>query len=255
MTHPSLNSDGRLSRRAVLRNVGFAVLGVPLFDWLLAHELHAAAKSAAPAPEPLAPLNRFPRMVHEFFVARVRQIEQENNNRRAALRTRSDALAYIRSVREKIQESFGPWPEKTPLNPRVTGVLERDAYHIEKILFESRPGFLVTANLYVPKGRKFPLPGVVGVCGHSTNGKAADAYQSFSQALARMGYVTLIFDPIGQGERSQYTDENLKPRIALGVQQHLQAGNQQFLVGEFLGTWRAWDGIRALDYLLSRPEV
>jgi len=241
-----------LSRRDLLRQTGLALLGVPMLDWLLVNELYAAANTSPPKTEPLAPLNRFPRMVHDYFVGRVRQIEQEANQRRAALRSRSDALAYVRSVREKIHSCFGPWPEKTPLNPRVTGVVERDAYHIEKIIFESRPGFLVTGNLYVPKGRKFPLPGVVGVCGHSTNGKAAEAYQSFSQALARMGYVTFIFDPIGQGERSQYAD--LK-RFPLGVQQHLHAGNQQFLVGEFLGSWRAWDGIRALDYLLMRPEV
>ncbi|MBM3859537.1 MAG: hypothetical protein FJ395_07805 [Verrucomicrobia bacterium] len=194
-------------------------------------------------------------MVHEYFVNRVRHIEQEANQRRSALRSRSDALAYVRSVREKIQSSFGPWTEKTPLNPRITGVVERDAYNIEKIIFESRPGLLVTGNLYVPKGRKFPLPGVIGVCGHSANGKAAGYNQSFSQGLARMGYVTLIFDPIGQGERSQYVDANLKSRIGLGVAQHLQAGNQQFLVGEFFGAWRAWDGIRALDYLSTRPEV
>ena len=75
-------------------------------------------------------------------------------------------------VREKIRASFGPFPEKTPHNPRVTGVVKRDQYTIEKVIFESRPEFPVTANLYVPTGRKFPLPGVVGSCGHSNNGKA-----------------------------------------------------------------------------------
>ena len=106
-----------------------------------------------------------------------------------------------------------------------------------------------------PKNRKFPLPGVVGSCGHSNNGKAADAYQSFAQGLARMGYVVLIFDPIGQGERLQYGHVEGKSRPRVGVGEHLHGGNQQFLVGEFLGSWRAWDGIRALDYLLTRPEV
>ena len=159
--------------------------------------------------------------------------------------------ALCADVREKIAQCFGPFPEKTPLNAQVTGMVERDAYTIEKVIFESRPGFLVTANLYVPKGHKGPLPGVVGTCGHSTNGKAADAYQSFAQGLARMGYVVLIFDPIGQGERLQYghLDDKDRSRIGVGAE-HLHAGNQQFLVGEFFGSWRAWDGIRALDYLL-----
>ncbi len=77
---------------------------------------------------------------------------------------------------------------KTPLNARVTGILERDTYVIEKIIFESRLGLAVTANLYLPKGRKFPLPAVVGTCGHSDNGKANPLYQSFAQGLARFGY-------------------------------------------------------------------
>jgi dienelactone hydrolase/pimeloyl-ACP methyl ester carboxylesterase len=212
----------------------------------------AQAASSRPAP---TPLNRFPHMVQEYFVQQVRQVEQQGDQRRAAVRTREDAQAYVREVQGKIRECFGPWPEKTPLNPRITGVVERDAYRIENVIFESRPGFLVTANLYVPMGRDFPLPGVVGTCGHSSNGKAALPYQSFAQGLARLGYVVLIFDPIGQGERLQYPNDQLKSRIGVGVREHLYGGNQQFLVGEFFGSWRAWDGIRALDYLLTRKEV
>ncbi len=211
--------------------------------------------ASPPGKSSLPPLNRFPRMVQEYFVKRARAIEARSNRRRAAMKTQADAEAYVREVREKIQKCFGPWPDKTPLKPRVTGTVERDTYRIEKIIFESRPGFLVTANLYVPKGREFPLPAVVGTCGHSSNGKAAEFYQAFSQGLARQGYVVLIYDPIGQGERLQYPGENLKSRIGVGVREHLYAGNQQFLVGEFFGSWRAWDGIRALDYLLMREEV
>jgi dienelactone hydrolase len=213
------------------------------------------APPAAQADAPLKPLNRFPRMVEEYFVERVRSLDRANRRAIAALRTKADAEAYVAGARKKIALCFGPFPPKTPLNPRVTGRIERDAYHIEKILFESRPGFLVTANLYVPKGRKFPLPGVVASCGHSNNGKAVEAYQSFTQGLARMGYVVLIFDPIGQGERLQYVKTDLTSRVGAGVGEHLRAGNQQVLVGEALAAWRAWDGIRALDYLLTRNEV
>lgn len=210
------------------------------------------ASSGRSSPEPL---NRFPRMVQEYFVRSVRRIESQGNKRRADLKTQADAEAYVQDVREKIQQSFGPWPERTPLKPRVTSTVERDAYKIENIIFESRPDFLVTANLYIPKGRPFPLPGVVGTCGHSATGKMIGVYQSFAQGLARQGYVVLIYDPIGQGERLQYPDENLKSKIGVGVAEHLYAGNQQFLVGEFFGSWRAWDGIRSLDYLLTRDEV
>lgn len=201
------------------------------------------------------PLNRFSRMVQEFFVEQVRAAEASGLKQKAALQTKEDAQEYVKSVQQKIARCFGPQPERTPLNARVTGVVDRDTYRIEKVIFESRPGFLVTANLYVPQGRAGKLPGVVGSCGHSVNGKAAEAYQSFAQGLARQGYVTLIFDPIGQGERLQYVDEKFQPRRGTGTSEHLHAGNQQFLVGEFFGSWRAWDGIRALDYLLTRDEV
>jgi len=117
----------------------------------------------------MSPLNRFPQMVQEHFVSQVRQIEKSANRRRAKLKTRADAEAYVRDIRAKIQQSFGPWPQKSPLNPRIMSVIHRDAYKIEKVIFESRPGFLVTANLYIPKGRQYPLPGVVGTCGHSTS--------------------------------------------------------------------------------------
>lgn len=212
-------------------------------------------ESAAGQADGREPLHRFPRMVHNYFVDRVRRAERRICRRLESLETGADARRYVRSVRQKIQRSFGPWPEKTPLKPRITGTVERDAYRMEKVVFESRPGFLVTGNLYVPKGREFPLPGVVGTCGHSSNGKAAGAYQSYAQGLARLGYVVLIYDPLGQGERLQYPDENLNSRIGVGVREHLYAGNQQFLVGEFIGAWRAWDGIRALDYLRTRDEV
>jgi dienelactone hydrolase len=203
----------------------------------------------------LVSLNRFPCMIHEYFVGRVRQVEQTANIRRSSMRSRSDAENYVHEVRAKIQKCFGPWPDKTPLNARVTGIIERDSYNVEKVIFESRPGFPVTANLYLPKGRKNPLPAVVGTCGHSNSGKANPSYQSFAQGLAKMGYVVLIFDPIGQGERLQYLNSEFKPRHGIGVMEHLYAGNQMVLTGESLSSWFAWDGIRALDYLLTRPEV
>ncbi len=243
-----MSSLPKLSRRhffhtAGLSSLAFGFEGLPTF---------AQEKQPAAA---LAPLNRFPRSVQEWYVEQVRAAEKIGTDIQAKLKTKADAEGYIRDVRYKIAKCFGPFPEKTPLNAKVTGTLVRDTYTIEKVIFESRPGFHVTANLYLPKGAKGPRPGVVGSCGHSHNGKAEPAYQSFCQGLARMGYVVLIFDPIGQGERLQYAHVEKEHRPGVGVGEHLLAGNQQFLVGEFFGSWRAWDGIRALDYLLSRPDV
>ncbi len=180
-----------LSRRQFLRATGLSPLALG-FDGP-----RTSAQDKLPAPA-LVPLNRFPRTVQEWYVEQVRAAEKRGEEERAKLKTKADAEAYVRGVREKIAMCFGRFPDKTPLNAKVTGKLERDAYTIEKVIFESRPGFDVTANLYVPhaakKGKK--LPGVVGSCGHSHNGKAEPAYQSFCQGLARMGdgYVVLLSD-------------------------------------------------------------
>src|SRR5688572_26121675 len=242
-----------VSRRKMLHTLSMTTAGVAIAGHIPASAMQTAG-SAAHTPA-LTPLNRFPRMVQEFFVARENALYQQRLKTLAGLATRADAEAYVRTVRGKIRECFGPFPEKTPLNPRVTNIVQRDAYTIENVIFESRPGFLVTANLYIPKGRRFPLPGVVASCGHSANGKAIDTYQAFCQGLARLGYVVLIFDPIGQGERMQYVDASWKPVRGTGTAEHNYAGVQQVLVDERFWAWRAWDGIRALDYLTSREEV
>lgn len=203
----------------------------------------------------IAPLNRFPRMLQEYYVARVRAVEQAALTAKMALRTPDQARRYQRDVRRRIRDCFGPFPDRTPLRARVTGTIERQSYRIEKVLFESRPGLIVAGNLYLPKGTPARRPGVIALCGHSNNGKAVDTYQSFTQGLAKQGYVVFIIDPIGQGERLQYPDERGGSRVGNGVPEHLHLGNQMLLTGENFPFWRAWDAIRALDYLETRPEV
>lgn len=244
--HPDCSSATSLSRRHLLQFTAGALAAGPIGSSL---------SSSVFSQDDRQPLNRYPRMVHEYMVEQVRESQRRNLEMLEKLKTKEDAEKYVESVRERIRQSFGPEPPRTPLNPRVTGVIERDGYRIEKVIFDSRPNFPVTANLYLPTDREGPFPGVVGSCGHSSNGKAAEAYQAFSQGLAKLGYACLIFDPIGQGERLQYVKEDLSPEIGPGTREHLHAGNQQFLVGENLSMWRAWDGIRALDYLLTREEV
>lgn len=264
-------TTSHVSRRRLLQaaaSAGGASLAAPwlgLFGGPAGSPLFAAdPKPTATKPDaakpaiakPTAPLlNRYPRMVHEYYVDQMRQAEQRGDERRAKLKSPADFEKYIAEVRTTIAGAFGPWPERTPLNARTTKSTERDAFTIENVIFESRPKFFVTANLYVPKGLKGKVPGVILSCGHSANGKAYPVYQSAAQGLARQGYVSLIFDPIGQGERLQHPDEHLHSRVGVGVAEHCMVGNAQYLTGEFFGAWRAWDGMRALDYLLSRPEV
>ena len=149
-----------ISRRTLFHALSIGSVGAALAGRV---PVNAMQEPVRAQPSALAPLNRFPRMVQEFFVERENEVHQQRLKRLAALTTKADAEAYVRAVREKIRDSFGPLPEKTPLNPRVTKVVERDAYKIENVLFESRPGFLVSANLYVPKGRTLPAAGRRGL--------------------------------------------------------------------------------------------
>ena len=245
-------------RRDFLQTTGLGLLGLPVLQSFFGSSGSALAQTAAKAPaataSALPALNRFPRMMQDWLVAEVRAAEQRGNAKREALKTKADAETYVKSVQARIRDCFGPLPEKTPLNAKVTKTLERDGYCIENIVFESRPGYLVTGNLYLPNS-KGKVPGVIGVCGHSLNGKAAEAYQSFAQGLARQGQACFLIDPVGQGERFQYLNEKLGSRLGGGTTEHNQMGVPQALVGEFLGTWFVWDGIRALDYLITRPEI
>jgi hypothetical protein len=136
------NSLHLLNRRACLARLGSASLGVgsALSLWP-----HLANAQEATTPR-LLPLNRFPRMVQEHFVAEVRAAEQRGLAGKIALKTKADAEGYVRQVKAKIRQCFGPEPERTPLNAKVTGIVERDTYNIEKVI--SRPIFMF------PKGAR-----------------------------------------------------------------------------------------------------
>jgi len=194
-------------------------------------------------------------MVQEYYVERMRKLSFERDEARGNIRTRNDVLKLKSVVRRKLVQSFGKLPEKTPLNPKITGRFERSHYIVEKIIFESRPSLFVTANLYIPKKVNGKLPCVLGTCGHAGIGKAAPAYQSFVQGLAAKGYLVLIYDPLSQGERIQYPVKEGRAHPQGCSQEHNVMGNQMSLIGEYFCKWRLWDGIRALDYLLSRPEA
>ena len=194
-------------------------------------------------------------MMLDHMVHRVREMRALRARHLAGLQTVQDALAYREHARETVARAFAPAPPKTPLNARVTGRIQCPDYAIEKVIFESRPGLLVTANLYLPNDLDGPAPCVLGACGHSANGKAYAAYQGFAQRLAMNGFVVLIYDPINQGERDQYASLEDRGNMDRSTFAHNMMGKQLELIGENFAMWRAWDGVRALDYLLSRPEV
>jgi cephalosporin-C deacetylase-like acetyl esterase len=172
----------------------------------------------------------------------------------AKVRTVADAEQRKRLVRAKILEALGGLPEYTgPLNARVTGSLQAEGYVIEKVIYESLPGYYVTANLYRPD-RPGRYPAVLLQAGHTQEGKAEP--QLLAANLALKGFVSLAFDPSGQGEREQTWDPQLQaPAAGWSVNEHIHAGAQSSLVGESVTRYFIWDARRSIDYLVSRPDV
>ena len=201
---------------------------------------------------------RYGHMVHEHAVRRVRGFLQDRVRRLAGLHNASDAEAYVNDIREKAALCFPALPEKTDLRPRTTGMLDFKEFKVEKVVYESRPDFLVTANLYVPADLKGEAPCVLGLCGHTDEAKAYGPYQLFAQGLGRKGFVVLIIDPVSQGERRQFYDEEGVPAgdpEPSSTTAHNLMGNPMLLAGDYLGSWMLWDATRGLDYLLQRPET
>lgn len=134
------------------------------------------------------------------------------------------------------------------------GRMECDGYYIEKLILEPEPGYFIPANLYIPAGMGFPRPAVLTPVGHYNEGKSVDVYQKLCAGLAARGFITLVFDPPGQGERDMYPEYVGEDRIGCCVQ-HSNAGNLAYLLGENFTDIYLQDCIYALDYLCTRPEV
>jgi len=214
----------------------------------------------APAPDAfrvLPPASGEKPTITPYLKYQTEMAWHEDDLRRAAwegIGTERELLKFQRELRKHLLDMIGGLPaEKTPLNARVTGRIQMQGFHIEKLVFESLPGIYVTALVYAPDvaGKH---PAVLVPSGHSTNGKAY--YQALCQRLVQRGYVVISWDAFGQGERSQFWDEkNHKTRYNLICAEHAILGNLAYLAGTNLARWEIWDGIRAVDYLLTRPDV
>ena len=171
------------------------------------------------------------------------------------LSTKADWTNYQNQLKNKFGSSLKKF-QKTPLNAKVTGKLERENFTVEKIIFESHPGFYVTATLFIPKHLPKPAPAVIYCSGHTELGFRSDVYQRVMMNLVEKGFVVFAFDPIGQGERLQYVDPQTgKSKVGGSTTEHSYAGVQTLLTGTSLSDYFIWDGVRAIDYLETRKEV
>ena len=102
-------------------------------------------------------------------------------------------------------------PEKTPLNAKITGVLKKENYQVEKLVFESIPGYYVTAALFIPKKRKGKIPAIIYACGHTINGFRSPVYQRVVINLVMKGFAVLTFDPIVKVKERSIFVMDMKP--------------------------------------------
>ena len=193
---------------------------------------------------------------YNHVMLRVMKALEEAERIRKGVRTSEDFKTWQEEIKKNFKASVGklPYDRNFPLNAQTTGSIEEAELTIENIIFEAREKVYVTANLYIPREKEAKCPAVLLQCGHSLNGKAAEAYQRAARIIAKAGIMVLVMDPPGQGERCIYI-ENGEYFIRGASSEHQQFGHQCFLTGDGPVKYFVADAMRAVDYLCSRPEV
>jgi cephalosporin-C deacetylase-like acetyl esterase len=169
--------------------------------------------------------------------------------------TRADAERRKDLVRRKILGLIGGLPARpTSVTSKEFGTLSGDGFRIEKLAYQSLPGFWVTANLYLPANGSGPFPAVLLAPGHEASGKQSQ--YSWGVNFARNGIMAMAIDPLGQGERLQYFDSGRKTSTIGGsTGEHGEANVPAMLVGENIARYFINDSMRGIDYLAGRKDV
>ena len=152
------------------------------------------------------------------------------------------------ALRGAMFAAMGPFPDKPcDLDPKEVGVLKRDGYRIERLLFQSRPDVWVTAHIYIPESIKGKAPAVLAVHGHFPWARRDPVVQARCLGLVKLGFVVLALDAFGAGERH--------PTPGAGAYHGALLGASLWPAGQTLLGMQVYDNRRAVDYLLTRPEV
>lgn len=195
----------------------------------------------------------------------LRQLRDDVNKRDVeawrAIKTKDDWEKFRDDKLAKLKGSLGTFPP-APKNVKVvtTKKLQGDGFAVENIIYESRPNFYVTANLYVPEKTDKPMPGFIVIHSHH-NPKTQSELQDMGAIWARQGCLVLIPDMIGHGERRQhpFVDAKSYPEaFKVGRQDYYFRYNvnlQLSLIGDSLMGWMVWDLMRGVDVLYQRPNL
>lgn len=197
-----------------------------------------------------------PNALYKHLTGEAYTILEQRDEEIGAISSLAEWKSRQEFIRQKLSKVLGPFPEKNPLNPQITRTVEKEDFKVEHVVYESQPGFYVSASLFVPKKRKGKSPAVIYCSGHAAEGYRSDTYQHVILNLVKKGFIVLAFDPVGQGERLEYWDEAQgKSTVGSATREHSYPGAQAFVSGSSQAKHMIWDGIRAVDYLLTRKEV
>lgn len=208
----------------------------------------------------LAPAKDLPGMLGRHARARTQAAAERENAAWNKVQTRDEWEKFRDARLAALKASLGTGPGDGPVKARVTRTLDGPGYRIENVVYESRPGLVVTANLYLPADPPPSMPGIVIAHSHH-NPKTQGELQDMGMTWARLGSAVLVPDMLGHGERRQhpFPDAKSYPEpFKAGRQDYYfryQAGAQLPLVGESLMGWLVGDLRRGIDLLLSRPGV
>lgn len=217
--------------------------------------LSAVAASTGPAPQPspfsaqISTAETTDKAFAAYFRKETFKIQENFLKQNASL---EQVERHKQERLSQLQEMFGldPMPPKTDLKATTTGTLDQPEFTVEKIHFQSMPGLYVTGNLYVPKNLKAPAPAILYLCGHArmiANGVSCGnktGYQHWGAWFARNGYVCLMIDTVQLGEiEGIHHGTHQKDAWWWNSRGYSSAAAE------------AWNSIRALDYLETRPEV
>lgn len=198
-----------------------------------------------------------PNALYQHFAGQAYTFLQEREAVIGKITTLQEWQERQQFIKRTLFDLVGPFPEKTALNAKVMKTIIKSDYKIEHIVYESVPGFRVTSSLFIPRLKsKKKLPAVIFCSGHAGIGYRTAGYQHPVLSLVKKGFIVFAFDPVGQGERLQYQDTIIgRPVIKGPVPEHSYPGAQAFISGNSQAKYMIWDGIRAVDYLLTRKEV
>ncbi|MBN8860463.1 MAG: acetylxylan esterase [Sphingobacteriales bacterium] len=197
-----------------------------------------------------------PNALYHHLAGQAFELLDKRANAVAAIHSLPDWKKRQEFVRKTLLDIVGPFPAKTPLNPGITRTIVKEYYKVEHIVYESQPGFYVTSSFYIPNNLKGKAPAIIYCSGHSDLGYRNPVYQYVILNLVKKGFIVFAFDPVGQGERSEYYDPGEgKSSVGGTTTEHSIAGAQAFIAGSSQARYMIWDGIRAVDYLLTRKEV